>query len=151
MFNSFPLFALELISDVLIRDLVDNRVEFLDKRRICQQTELHPLLLRLLKLTEQISPYFVFVFVNDDGHPQMIPLLPMTLDGTFVLDGSANALKYAFFKGYAQMVGARSQGALRNRKLPRHLPVMLDFRVSLVKMVVEDKLLLVRRQKSQAL
>ena len=74
----------------------------------------------------------------------------MTLDGTFVLNGCANALKYAFLKGYAQMVGARSQGAFRNRKFPCHLPVMLDLLVSLEQVIVEDKCLLVGRQKAQA-
>ena len=74
----------------------------------------------------------------------------MTLDGTFVLDGRANTFKYAFFKGYAEMVGARSQGAFRNRQFPSHLPVMLDLLVSLEQVVVEDKCLLLGRQKSQA-
>ena len=107
-------------------------------------------MLRLFKLAEQISPHLFLVFVNDDRNPPVIPLLSMALDGTFVLDGHANALKYAFLKGYTQMMGARSQGAFTNRKLPRHLPVMFDFFVSPKQVIVEDKCLLVGRQKFQA-
>ena len=74
----------------------------------------------------------------------------MALDGSFVFDRRANTFKYAFLKGYAQMVSPRSQGAFRDRELPSHLPVMFDFFVSLKQVIVEDKCLLVGRQKSQA-
>jgi hypothetical protein len=68
---------------------------------------------------------------------------------SFVPAKIINALQYAFFQGYAQMVRTRSQGAFGNRKLPRHLAVMLDFRVSLVQVVIEDEFLFVTGQKSQ--
>src|SRR4026207_1477409 len=107
-------------------------------------------MLRLFKLAEQISPHLFLVFVNDDRNPPVIPLLSMALDGTFVFDRRANALKYAFLKGYTQMMGARSQGAFTNRKLPRHLPVMFDFFVSPKQVRVAAQRPLFGRQKSQA-
>ena len=62
-----------------------------------------------------------------------------------------NAFKYAFFKGYAQMVRTRSQSTLANRKLAGHLPVMLDLFMSLVQMIVKNEFLLVARQLFQTL
>lgn len=74
----------------------------------------------------------------------------MALDGSFVLAMFANTFKYTFFKGYAQMVRPRSQGAFANQKLARHLPVMLDLLLPFEQMVVEDECLFIGRQKSQA-
>jgi hypothetical protein len=68
---------------------------------------------------------------------------------SFVPAKVIDALQHAFFKGYAQMVRTGSQGAFRNRKLARHRTVMLDFRVSLVQVVIEDEFLFVTGQKPQ--
>jgi hypothetical protein len=68
---------------------------------------------------------------------------------SFVPAKFINALQYAFFESYAQMVRTGSEGAFGNRKLSRHLTVMLDFRVSFVQMVIEDEFLFVTGQKSQ--
>ena len=69
----------------------------------------------------------------------------MTLNPGFVLPLMVNTPKYAFFEAYTQMMRARTQGTLTDRELYRHLPVMHHFFVSVVKMVVENKLLLVSR------
>ena len=74
----------------------------------------------------------------------------MALDLSFVFYLRANTFKYAFFKGYAQMVRTRPQGAFTDRKLARHLAVMGDLLVSFKQMIVENKRLFVRRQKSKA-
>ena len=58
---------------------------------------------------------------------------------------------HAFFEIYAQMVGARSQGALADRELDGHLPVMLNLRVSLVEVIVENQLPFVDGQQLQTL
>ena len=75
----------------------------------------------------------------------------MAFNPTFVFAGIVDALKHAFFKAYAQMVRTRSQSAFANRKLARHLPVMLDFLVSLVQMVIKNEFLFVPGQKVQTL
>ena len=74
----------------------------------------------------------------------------MALDGTFVPAFLSKTLKYALFKAYAQVMRARSQGTFRNRKLARHLPVMLDLLLPFEQMVVEDECLFIGRQKSEA-
>jgi hypothetical protein len=49
------------------------------------------------------------------------------------------------------MMGSRSQRSLADRELIRHLPVILDLRVALVKMIVENELLFVAWQQFQTL
>lgn len=73
----------------------------------------------------------------------------MSFDPRFVLSRLLNTFKHAFFEVYAQVMGARPQGAFAYRKLDGHLPVMLNFRVSLVEVIVENKLLFVRGQQFQ--
>jgi hypothetical protein len=94
-------------------------------------------------------------FFNYDAAPkiplELLPLSYMSFDRRFVLSRLRNTFKHAFFEAYAQVVGARSQRTLANRKLVGHLPVVLDLRVSLVKMIVEDELLFVSGQQFQTL
>lgn len=73
----------------------------------------------------------------------------MTFDPRFVLPRLRNTFKYAFFEVYTQVVGASPQRPLADRKLHGHLPVMLNLRVSLVQVIVEDELPFVRGQQFQ--
>ena len=75
----------------------------------------------------------------------------MTFDARFVLSRLRNTTNRAFFEVYSQMMGARAQGALADPKLVSHLPVMLDLRLSPVKMIVENEFLFVARQQFQTL
>jgi hypothetical protein len=49
------------------------------------------------------------------------------------------------------MMGSRSQRSFADRKLVCHLPVILNLRVPLVKMIVENELLFVAWQQFQTL
>lgn len=49
------------------------------------------------------------------------------------------------------MMGSRSQRPFADRQLVRHLPVILDLRMALVKVVVENELLFVAGQQFQTL
>lgn len=149
LLDTLALFRFQLIADVLIRDLVDNRIEFLTKRRIGQQPQLNPLFVRLVEVAEQIVSYLSFLVVNVDRRTPRLPLLTMASDITFVPVIFVHALKYAFFKAYTQMVRARSQCALGDRKLPGHLPVMFDLLVSFVQVIIENELLFVSWQQPQ--
>src|SRR5437868_14029433 len=80
-----------------------------------------------------------------------MPLPIMASGATFVFAIPVNALEYAFFKDYAQIVRTRTQSSLADRKLTCHLAVLLDLRVPLVQMVVENKFLFVFGQELQAL
>jgi hypothetical protein len=82
---------------------------------------------------------------------ELLPLSYMSFDGRFVLSRLRNTFHHAFFEAYAQVMGARSQCTLANRKLAGHLPVVLDLRVSLIKMIVENELLFVSGQQFQTL
>ena len=146
LLDTLALFRFQLIADVLIRDLVDNRIEFLTKRRIGQQPQLNPLFVRLVEVAEQIVSYLSFLVVNVDRRTPRLPLLTMASDITFVPVIFVHALKYAFFKAYTQMVRARSQCALGDRKLPGHLPVMFDLLVSFVQVIIENAFLFVSWQ-----
>lgn len=75
----------------------------------------------------------------------------MTFSPRFVLSRLLNTFNHAFFEVYAQMVGARSQGPLADRKLDSHLPVMLNLRVSLIQVIVENELPFVLGQQFQTL
>ena len=116
---------------------------------------LNSLLLCLLQLTEQISPNLVLHFFNYDAAPkillELLPLSYMSFGRRFVLSRLRNTFQHAFFKAYAQVVGARSQRTLANRQLVSHLPVVLDLRVSLVEMIVENERLFVSGQQFQTL
>ena len=153
--GTFAFVVRQFIPDILIRQLIDDRVKLLAKARICQQTELNSLLLCLLQFTEQISPNLVLHFFNYDAAPkiplELLPLSYMSFDRRFVLSRLRNTFKHAFFEVHAQMVRARPQRAFGNRKLARHLAVVLHFFVSFEQMIVENKGSLVGRQKAQAL
>jgi hypothetical protein len=69
----------------------------------------------------------------------------MTLNRAFVLPLMVNTPRYAFFEVYAQMMRPRPQSAFADRELGRHLPVVHHFFMSVVQMIVEDKLSLVPR------
>lgn len=73
----------------------------------------------------------------------------MTFDPRFVLSRLLNTFKYAFFEVYAQVMGARPQGSIADPKLDSHLPVMLNFRVSVVEVIIKNKLPFIRGQRSQ--
>ena len=75
----------------------------------------------------------------------------MTLGGSFVFPPLIDTANYAFFEAYSQVVGARTQSALANPKFVSHLPVMLDFRLSLIQVIVEDEFLFVAGQQLQTL
>ena len=75
----------------------------------------------------------------------------MTLDGSFVLPPVINTAKYAFFEVYPQVVGAGAQGSLAYPQFVSHLPVMLDLRVPLVQVIIENEILFVAWQQLQTL
>jgi hypothetical protein len=62
-----------------------------------------------------------------------------------------NTFKYAFFEVYAQVMGPRPQGSLADREFDGHFPVMLNFRMSLVEVIVKNELAFVSGQQLQTL
>jgi len=75
----------------------------------------------------------------------------MTFDAGFVWLHLRNTANYALFEVYSQMVGARAQSPFADLQLQRHLPVMQDLRLSLVKVIIENELAFVAWQLSQTL
>ena len=69
---------------------------------------------------------------------------------TFVCLHSLDTLLYAFFEVSANLVRPAAEGALRNPKLARHPPVLIDFVPPVIDVIVQNQLALVWLQKPQA-
>jgi len=69
---------------------------------------------------------------------------------TFVCLHPLDTFLYAFFEVSAYLVRPAAEGALRNPKLARHSPVLIDFVTPVIDVIVQNQLAPVRLQKPQA-
>src|SRR6185503_11206581 len=145
IFKPLALTARQLVPHVLIRHFINYRIKLLHKRRFAQQPNFKTFFVHLRQLPKQIQSYFVLLVSVDGGNSSHSPLITMTLNRDFVFALMVNTPKYAFFEVHTQMMRTRTQGALGDRELGCHLPVMHHFFLSVVTMIVKNKLLLVSR------